>query len=147
MRIGVKSGCFTLLTAGHIRALKFAKQHCDHLIVINNDDHYIYNKKGVVPIEAQQRLEILKSIIYVDEVYTYSGTNEHFWLNEFKKEQLVQRFGADAKLIIFHAMYIRSSTFIPGHNVADEVIYIPDFDCSSVSDIFSRIRGKNENRI
>jgi len=135
-----------LLTAGHVKALEFAKKHCDYLIVINNDDKYIVNKKGVVPIPAEQRIDILKSIKYIDEVQTYSGPNEHFWLEKFKIKELVERFGKDSRLIIFHASYIYSQNFIPGCNIADEIIYIPDFDCVSVSKIFENIRGKDDNR-
>jgi len=141
MLIGVKSGCFTLLTAGHIKALNFASSKCDYLIVIINDDEYIKNKKGVIPIPADQRKIILESMWDVNEVYIYSGNNEHEWLKNFKEKELKNRFGISAKLILFHAQYMKNAYFIPGKNIVDKIIYIPDFECSSVSDIFRIIKN------
>jgi len=140
MRIGIKSGCFTILTAGHIKAFEYAKRHCDYLIVINNDDDYVYNKKGKVPIPAAQRKIILEAIRDIDEVYIYKGLNEEIWLQKFKHRDMKDRFPEDSELILFHAQYMNGANYIPGKAIADEVIFIPDFPCVSVSDIFNEIK-------
>ena len=53
---------------GHLRLLKRAKERCDKLIVgVTTDELVNYKyKKAVIPFE--ERMEIIKSINYVDEV-------------------------------------------------------------------------------
>jgi cytidyltransferase-like protein len=143
--IGIKSGCFTLITAGHIKCLEWIKKRCDYLIVIINDDKYIRTKKGCVPISAHERKKILESIKYIDEVHIYSGFNEHMWLHIFKDKKFSERFG-NAKMILFHSAEASQKTFIPGHNIVDQIVIVPDFtNLTSTSNIFSTINYENWN--
>lgn len=67
--IGYTTGIFDLFHIGHLNLLKNAKSKCDHLIVGVSTDNLCFllkNKKSVIPFE--ERIEIVKSIIYVDSV-------------------------------------------------------------------------------
>jgi cytidyltransferase-like protein len=138
MRIGIKSGSFSLITPGHIWMLRQCKEQCDYLIVLTNSDHYIQRKKGFVPISLIGRMEILKSIKYVDEVGWFEGTYEDTWIENFKVHFLTQRFGADAQLIVFHSEEIRNNAHIPARRFADEIIFVPRIE-GSTTDIIATI--------
>lgn len=66
MIIGYTTGVFDLFHIGHLIMLKNAKSLCDKLIVgVTTDELVSYkNKKSVIPFE--ERLEIVRSIKYVD---------------------------------------------------------------------------------
>ncbi len=66
MIIGYTSGVYDLFHIGHLNLLKNAKGMCDKLIVgVTTDELVSYkNKKAVIPFE--ERLEIVRSIKYVD---------------------------------------------------------------------------------
>lgn len=67
--VGYTTGVFDLFHIGHLRLLKRAKRHCDYLIVGVSTDELVkeYKKKTPV-IPLADRLEIVSSIRYVDEV-------------------------------------------------------------------------------
>lgn len=64
--IGYTSGVYDLFHIGHLNLLINAKSLCDQLIVgVTSDDLVSYkNKTAVIPF--QERLEIVRSIKYVD---------------------------------------------------------------------------------
>lgn len=66
MIIGYTTGVFDLFHIGHLNLLKNAKAMCDRLIVgVTSDELVTYkHKKAVIPFE--ERLEIVRSIKYVD---------------------------------------------------------------------------------
>lgn len=68
MIIGYTSGVFDLFHIGHLNLLRNAKSLCDKLIVgVSSDELVTYkNKRAVIPF--QERLEIVRSIKYVDTV-------------------------------------------------------------------------------
>lgn len=68
MVIGFTSGVFDLFHIGHLNLLKNAKGMCDKLIVgVTTDDLSLYKGKSpMIPFE--DRLEIIRSIKYVDAV-------------------------------------------------------------------------------
>ncbi len=72
--VGFTNGCFDLLHLGHISLFKQAKRNCDYLIVGMNSDSSIKRLKGKLrPINNQDtRYEILKSIVYIDEVIVFN---------------------------------------------------------------------------
>jgi len=140
MRIGIKSGCFSLLHAGHIFALRYAASRVDYLIVLTNDDKYVLKKKGSVPIPLKDRMSILAAIKYVNEVHWFPQSTEELWIGNFKSCRLYADFGQDAKLVVFHTIELANSDSVPAQSLADEIIFIPRID-SSVSDIFATIKG------
>ena len=66
MVIGYTTGVYDLFHIGHLNLLKNAKGLCDKLIVgVTVDELVAYkNKRAVIPFE--ERLEIVRSIKYVD---------------------------------------------------------------------------------
>ena len=68
MIIGYTSGVFDLFHIGHLNLLRNAKGMCDKLIVgVSTDELVSYkNKQAVIP--HAERMEIVRSIKYVDSV-------------------------------------------------------------------------------
>jgi len=66
-KIIIASGYFDPVHIGHIEYLKLSKQLGDKLVVIVNSDLQCTLKKGKPFMKQEERLEILKSIKYVDE--------------------------------------------------------------------------------
>lgn len=68
MTIGYTTGVYDLFHIGHLNLLRNAKSLCDKLIVgISSDELVGYkNKRAVIPFS--ERLEIVRSIKYVDAV-------------------------------------------------------------------------------
>jgi len=137
-RVGIKSGCFSLIHAGHLYALEYARARCDHLIVLTNDNDKIRRKKGCVPIPLEDRMRLLKALRCVDEVGTFVGEREDAWVQDFKNNRLYQEFGPDAKLVVFHDPEVADD--FPCKSIADEIIFITRID-RSVTDIFEMIKA------
>ena len=76
MIIGYTAGLFDLFHIGHLNLLKNAKGMCDKLVVgITTDDLVTYKgKKAMIPFE--DRLEIVRSIKYVDAVVPQSDMDK-----------------------------------------------------------------------
>jgi len=67
-RVGYAAGAFDLFHIGHLNILKHAKSQCDHLIAGVVSDDMLRLTKGITPvIPLAERLEIVRSIEYVDE--------------------------------------------------------------------------------
>lgn len=74
---GYTSGVFDLFHIGHLNILINSKSMCDQLIVgVTTDDLVLYkNKKAVIPF--QERLEIVRSIKYVDAVVAQENMDKY----------------------------------------------------------------------
>jgi len=70
-------GVYDLLHYGHVRLFERAKEYGDHLIVAVQSQDYILKYKPNVKIfySEAQRLYMVKSIKYVDEVTTYQDVD------------------------------------------------------------------------
>lgn len=67
-RIGYAAGAYDLFHVGHLNILRRAREQCDHLIAGVVSDEMMALTKGVRPvIPLAERLEIVRSIRYVDE--------------------------------------------------------------------------------
>src|SRR3990167_7272837 len=95
--IGIVTGAFDLLNAGHINLLKKAKQKCDLLIVALHVDPSIERPKKNKPIESLLERQIkLKACKYVDQTIVYETEADLSIL--FKYLYIDIRFlGTDAK--------------------------------------------------
>lgn len=76
MIIGYTSGVYDLFHIGHLNILRNAKNMCDKLIVgVSVDELVSYkNKKPIIPFE--ERIEIIKSIKYVDVAVPQESMNK-----------------------------------------------------------------------
>jgi glycerol-3-phosphate cytidylyltransferase len=67
IRIGYAPGAFDLFHIGHLNLLRQAKEHCDFLIAgVVADDVLIEHKKVTPIIPLADRLEIIRSVRFVD---------------------------------------------------------------------------------
>ena len=67
LKVGFLSGTFDLFHIGHLNLLRQAKEYCDYLIVgVHPPGSSHKNKPTFIPLE--ERMEIVRSIRYVDEV-------------------------------------------------------------------------------
>ena len=81
-KIGFTAGAFDLCHAGHILMFKEAKSQCDYLIVGLHTDPSL-DRPGVKnkPImTVDERMIILRSIKYIDEILTYDTEAELYAL-------------------------------------------------------------------
>lgn len=68
-KVGYTTGVFDLFHIGHLNIIKKAKEQCEHLIVGVSTDELVQSYKNKTPvIPYEERVEIVKSCRYVDEV-------------------------------------------------------------------------------
>ncbi len=67
-RVGYAAGAFDLFHIGHLNILKHARSACDYLIAGVVSDEMLVATKGRAPVvPLAERLEIVRSVRYVDE--------------------------------------------------------------------------------
>ena len=68
---GVLAGAFDLIHPGYCRMFERAKQYCDHLTVLLHEDPSLEREK-IKPVHTlDERIEILNSIKWIDDVIPY----------------------------------------------------------------------------
>ena len=68
-KIGYTTGVFDMFHIGHLNILKRAKEQCEYLIVGISTDELVMQYKSKRPIiPFKERMEIIKSVRYVDKV-------------------------------------------------------------------------------
>lgn len=77
LRIGYLSGTFDLFHIGHLNMLRRAKAHCDYLVVGVHKDASHKGKTAFIPFE--ERVDIVRSIKYVDEVIPSEPEDSDIW--------------------------------------------------------------------
>ena len=75
MKLVVASGYFDPLHVGHLEYLELAKKLGDKLIVIVNSDVQAKLKKGKSFMNEQDRMKIVSSIKWVDDVFLSIDTD------------------------------------------------------------------------
>ena len=96
-RTGFTCGAFDLLHAGHALMLKEAREQCDHLIVAVQYDPSADRPEKNRPVQSyQERVTMVESIRYVDEILLYETEEDLYKLLERLKPD-VRIIGSDWK--------------------------------------------------
>jgi len=76
-KVGYTTGVFDLFHIGHLNLIKRAKECCEYLIVGVSTDEVVVGYKGRAPIiPFEERIQILQSIKYVDQVVVQSSMDK-----------------------------------------------------------------------
>lgn len=118
--VGYIAGVFDLFHIGHLNMFKRAKEQCDYLIVGVVTDEGVRKNKEVEPfVSFEERVEMIKSCRYVDEVVsippTFAGTKDAWRLHHFD----VQFSGSD---YINDGNWLANKEFLEKHG-ADLVFF------------------------
>ena len=76
MKTVAVSGYFDPIHVGHLEYLRLSKKLGDKLVVIVNNNHQCILKKGKPFMDEMDRLEIVKSLVMVDEVFLSIDTDK-----------------------------------------------------------------------
>jgi len=121
-------GTFDVLHIGHIRILKRAREHGDHLIVGLSSDELNFNKKGRNPIYSfQSREELLSSMRFVDHVFKEESLEQ--------KREYILKYNADV-LVMGDDWAGKFDEF----KDVCEVIYLPRTPSISTTEIIEIIK-------
>ena len=75
--IGYAPGAYDLFHVGHLNVLRQAREHCDVLVAGVVADEICELTKGVRPfVPLEERLEIVRSVGIVDQVYAETTTDK-----------------------------------------------------------------------
>ena len=92
MKVGFTCGSFDLLHAGHALMLEEAKSYCDYLIVAIQSDPTLDRGSKNKPVQSyEERIIMLKAIIYVDEITYYDTENDLY--------ELLKRIKPDVRIV------------------------------------------------
>ena len=74
---GLIAGNFDVIHPGYIKTFKVCKENCDHFTVLLHSDPTIERPNKLKPIlSVDERIEILNSIKYIDDIKVYTYENE-----------------------------------------------------------------------
>lgn len=74
---GIIAGAFDLIHPGYIRAFKEAKMSCNHLTIALHDNPTLERSYKLSPVNSiDERIEILESIKYIDDIIIYRTESE-----------------------------------------------------------------------
>lgn len=83
--VGYTTGVFDMFHVGHLNILRNAKAGCDHLIVGVTADELVQSRKGRAPvIPLAERMEIVSSVRYVDEVVVQDSMDKFAALDKWR---------------------------------------------------------------
>ena len=126
--VGYTAGVYDLFHIGHLNILKNAKSLCDKLIVGVSTDELVKKYKKKTPIiPYKERVEIVRSIKYVDAVTPQETMNKYKiweklkfdlmivgddWFNTDKWEKFEKDFLKVGVKIIFFSAYKRDLFYL-----------------------------------
>ena len=137
MIIGYTTGVFDLFHVGHVNILRQSKAMCDYLIVGCTTDELVRQRKNKVPIiPHKERVEILSSIKYVDQVVSQDSMDKFEaydkykfnimfvgddWKGHPKWQQMEQNFNA-LKVKIIYFPYTRNTSSTKINKILDSYL-------------------------
>ncbi|MDA8807642.1 adenylyltransferase/cytidyltransferase family protein [Flavobacteriaceae bacterium] len=141
--IGYTTGVFDLFHTGHLNILKKASEHCDYLIVGVTSDQTVFNYKKRYPmIPLEERIEIIKSIKYVDKTVVQNSMDKIKAYELYKFDKLFH--GNDWK---DSNMYNEIEKKL--HNLGVDIIYFEYTKGTSTSilkkHIYYEVKNEKEN--
>ncbi|MBQ7037484.1 MAG: SDR family NAD(P)-dependent oxidoreductase [Clostridia bacterium] len=136
MKIGYLSGTFDLFHVGHLNLLRRAKAYCDYLVVGVHHNGSHKGKETFIPYD--ERVEILKSIKYVDKVIPSKPEDVDVY-NEIPYHYLF--VGSDYKGT---ERFMRYEEYFKDKDV--EIIYFPYTQKTSSTKIREAIVQKTEKK-
>lgn len=126
VRIGYSPGAYDLFHVGHLNILRQAKSRCDYLVAGVVSDDMCARTKGRRPIiPLEERLEIVRNVRFVDDVYAEmtpekldSWREVHFthifkgddWRGTPKGEKLESDFAAVGVEVIYFPYTVHTSS-------------------------------------
>ena len=83
---GVIAGNFDVIHPGYIKTFKVCKENCDHFTILLHTDPTIERPNKLKPIlSVDERIEILSSIKFIDDIKVYTYEKELIKLLEDNK--------------------------------------------------------------
>ena len=83
---GVIAGNFDVIHPGYVKTFRECKENCDHFTVLLHSDPTIERPNKLKPIlSVDERIEILSSIKYIDDIKVYTYEEELIKLLEDNK--------------------------------------------------------------
>ena len=77
MNKGVIAGNFDVIHPGYIKTFKECKENCDHFTILLHSDPTIERPTKLKPVlTVEERIEILYSIKYIDDIKVYTYEEE-----------------------------------------------------------------------
>lgn len=90
--VGIIAGSFDLIHPGYIWMFKDAKSICNHLVIALQGDPTIDRPHKCKPVQSiEDRIEILSSIKYIDQIVTYN--------TEFELLNLLKNTNFDVRIL------------------------------------------------
>jgi len=83
---GLIAGNFDIIHPGYIKTFKICKENCDHFTILLHSDPTIERPNKLKPIlSVDERIEILSSIKFIDDIKVYTYEKELIKLLEDNK--------------------------------------------------------------
>lgn len=136
--IGYTTGVYDMFHIGHLNLIKRAKEQCDYLIVGVSTDELVKKEKNKTPvIPYSERVEIIESIRYVDEVVPQLDKDKLAAWNKYHFDKMF--VGSDWKGT---PQWNRFEEQFASLGV--EIVYLPHTDGISSTELTAYIKNKLE---
>lgn len=132
--VGYTTGVFDLFHVGHLNILKKAKANCEFLIVGVSTDELTYELKGELPlIPFSQRIEIIKSIRYVDQVVPEISMDKvEAWKNlhynvlfkgsDARQKEIYRKYESELKKVGVDVCYFPYTEGVSSTEIKEELV-------------------------
>ncbi len=153
-KAGLLSGVFDLFHIGHLNIIKRAKSYCDYLIIGVNSDQLCLWYKGKMPvIPTEERVEILKSITYVDEVVVLDSLSKlscwndrkfdvYFHGNDLENDESYMDIVRQLKAVGVDTIFLPYTDGVSSSQIKKKIQKAPIINYRSILDMTQLIKKK-----